>query len=453
MSAPRAGDLASEPYPAGGLARAAPHVLVAALGSAGDMYPFLRIARDLAARGHRVTVLGPAAHAAMGAAAGVAYRGLGTEAEYVELLEHPDVWHPRKGFAVLWHGMRRGLELLAEVIADDVPRDVPCVLLAHPLALPSADLARAARPGLRIVAAWLAPTNLRTVHDPMTIGPLRIPAWVPSSWRRRLWRCLDATVIDPIALPDLNAVRARAGLAPVAHFVDHLQAVADANVTLFPRWFQPAPPDWPRPLVEGAFQLYDAHDASGHADGTLAPALAAFLGAGDAPVVFTPGSGNRQAARWFDRALRATRRLGRRAIFLTPHRAQVPATLPPGVLWLPYVPLRALLPRVAALVHHGGIGTLAEALRAGVPQLVVPLAYDQFDNGARVARLDAGRVLAGWRARPRRLALTLAALLRSDAIRTGCAAVAARIAADEPARVVIEIEALLGLMPTGHEVD
>jgi rhamnosyltransferase subunit B len=311
------------PAPADGVAAPAPHVLVAALGSAGDMYPFLRIARELAARGHRVTVLGPAAHAAMATAAGVAFRGLGTEAEYVELLEHPDIWHPRRGFGVLWQGMRAGLELLAGVIAG-LPRDERCVLLAHPLALPSADLARAARPGLRIVAAWLAPTNLRTVHDPLTIGPLRVPAWVPLAWRQRMWRHVDTSVIDPVALPDLNAARHRAGLAPVTHFVDHLQSVAHANVTLFPRWFQPAPPDWPRPLVEGGFQLYDAHSSATGVDTLateLAPELAAFLRAGDAPIVFTPGSGNRQAARWFDRALRATGRLGRRAIFLTPHCA------------------------------------------------------------------------------------------------------------------------------------
>jgi rhamnosyltransferase subunit B len=126
----------------------------------------------------------------------------------------------------------------------------------------------------------------------------------------------------------------------------------------------------------------------------------------------------------------------------------VPSALPANVLWLPYVPLRTLLPHAAALVHHGGIGTMAEALRAGVPQLVVPLAYDQFDNGARVERLQAGRALAGWRARPRRLALALAALLRSDAIRAGCADVAGRIAADErQGGVAAQVEALLGLAP------
>jgi rhamnosyltransferase subunit B len=50
-----------------------------------------------------------------------------------------------------------------------------------------------------------------------------------------------------------------------------------------------------------------------------------------------------------------------------------------------------LLPQVAALVHHGGIGTTAAALAAGIPQLIAPFAFDQFDNAARTVRLGVGQ--------------------------------------------------------------
>ena len=417
------------------------HLLVATLGSAGDMYPFLRLARGLQARGHRVTMIGPAVHAAMAEAAGVAFVGMGTEAEYLAMLEHPDVWHPRRGFGVLWGGLGDKLDLLAELVADQ-PVDEPLALLAHPLALPSAALARAARPSLRVVTAWLAPANLRSVHDPLTIGPLRIPRWMPLAWRAALWRRVDRDVIDPVALPALNAARARRGLAPVAHFIEHLETTADASLTLFPPWFAPTAPDWPRPLAEGAFPVYDPHPAA------LSPELAAFLDDRPPPLVFTPGSANRQAPRWFERALGATNRLGRRAIFLTTHREQVPAALPAHVLWQAYVPLRAILPRCAALIHHGGIGTTAEALRAGVPQLVVPLAYDQFDNGARVQALGAGRSIAGWRAGPRGLAAALATLLASPAVAHACATAAKRVEADTAVDLALLAERLL--LPVGQ---
>ncbi len=51
------------------------------------------------------------------------------------------------------------------------------------------------------------------------------------------------------------------------------------------------------------------------------------------------------------------------------------------------------MPHAAALVHHGGIGTTAQGLAAGLPQLVSPLAHDQFDNAARLQRLGVGRTL------------------------------------------------------------
>ena len=412
-----------------------------AAGTAGDVYPFLRIARQLRERGHRVTLLGVAVHAGMAASEGVPFHALGSEAQYRAALEHPDVWHPRKGFGVLWAGMRDSADMLPDHVAA-LPADEPLAMLAHPLALPGAALARARRPDLRVVAGWLAPANLRTVHDPMTFGPLRIPRWMPHAWRHWLWRRLDAALIDPVAVADINAAHARYGLTPVRHFIDHLQSVADANLTLFPTWFAATPPDWPRPLAEGVFALHDPQLAA-----TLAPELEQFLHAGDSPVVLTPGSGNRQAARWLARAVEAVRLTGRRALLLTPHRAQVPASLPPGMLWLPYVPLRTLLPRAAALVHHGGVGTTAEALRAGVPQVVVPLAYDQFDNAARVTALHAGCGLPGGTAgaRPRALARALGRLLASPRIAEGCRRAAQLAAADEQVDLAGQAAALLGL--------
>jgi rhamnosyltransferase subunit B len=399
------------------------HYLLVTVGTAGDMFPFMSMALALQRRGHRVTLAGPLPHAHYAEQAGLPFQALGSEKEFLAVVADPDLWHPRKGLALVMRGMRAGLELLPAYM-DTLPL-APCVMVAHPLVLAAAQLCRTGRPQLRIAAVFLAPSNLRTVHDPLTLGPLPVPRWVPLAWRRWLFRRLDASLIDPHALPDLNAARLARKLPPVPHFVDHMQEVADLSVTLFPDWFGKTQPDWPRPLLSGQFQLYDPN-----IDAALPAALQAFLSQGARPVVFTPGSGNRHAAAYFSDALHAVGRLGIRAVFLTPHREQVPAQLPPAVLWQAYLPFRALLPHVAALVHHGGIGTTAEALRAGIPQLVVPLGFDQFDNGARVRALGAGTVLfAPLAPRFRRRSLLvrkLRWLLSSDALAARCREVAAR---------------------------
>ena len=387
------------------------HVLVVTLGSAGDLFPFMRVARALREAGHRVTVLAPAMHEPWVRQGGLDFHPLSADPA---VLADPDLWHPRRGFAVIWRALRPGMADVRRHV-EALPAGEPCLMLAHPLVLPEAAAWRALRSDLTLVGAYLAPSNIQTVFDPLLLGPVAIPRWVPHRLRAWLWGRIGAMLIDPVALPDINAARKQLGVAPASGFLHAMKAAPDLSVTLFPSWFGAPRPDWPRPLCMGDFPLYDPHPQA-----PLAPEVAAFLAAGDPPLVFTHGTGNQQAARYFARALAVARSLGRRAILLTPHRAQVPADLPPSALWLDYVPLRSLLPHVAVLIHHGGIGTTAEALRAGTPQLIAALAFDQFDNGARVQRLGAGLSVRAAFLSERRLAGALATLLGSAELKAAC---------------------------------
>lgn len=392
------------------------HFVVVTIGSAGDLFPFMRVALALREGGHRVSMLGPVQHAPFVEPTGLAFHGLPADEA---VLDHPDLWHPTRGLAVVWRATRPAMAQIPAFVAA-LPQDEQVVLLAHPLALPEADLCRAQRPGLKVAAIYLAPSNLPTVHDPLMLGPYPVPRWVPLGARRWLWRRIGKALIDPVSLPDVNAARASHGLTPVASLIEHIVQVPDLSVTLFPEWFAPTQRDWPQPLARAGFPLFDPSPQA-----ELSPQVARFLEEGAKPVVFTPGTGNRQAAHYFRCALDACARRGLRAILLTPHREQLPAHLPTPVLWQDYVPLRALLPHVAALVHHGGIGTTAEALRAGTPQLVVPLAHDQFDNAARVKALGVGASLRVARLTSRRLEKRLEELVENKDVDDACRKVAA----------------------------
>ena len=399
-----------------------PAVFILTAGTVGDLYPLLRVALALQKRGHAVTLLGPEIHAHHVQQAGVTFTSIISTADYLEIMNNPDVWHARKGVGVILRGLQRGTEQLDNIIKM-LPQHERCIMLTHPLAVPAAAMARAVRPAVRVVTFYLAPSNLRSVHDPLTMGPLAIPRWVPARMRRWLWRRIDANMVDPIALPNLNAERLSRGLPPLQHYFEHMYGVGDLSITLFPEWFATTPPDWPQPLHSAYFQLYDPLQGQ-----DLPAPLREFLDTGEAPIVFTPGSGNRHANEFFEQAMLCAEKLCRRAIFLTPYREQVPAALPASVLWQDYVPISGLLPFVAALVHHGGIGTTAEALRAGVPQLVVPLAFDQFDNAARVCALGVGASISIAAARRGKMTKNLHILLSSQAVREGCRAVASQFA-------------------------
>ena len=66
--------------------------------------------------------------------------------------------------------------------------------------------------------------------------------------------------------------------------------------------------------------------------------------------------------------------------------------MPKGSAAFEYAPYSTVFPRAAVNIHHGGIGTSAQALRAGLPQLVRPQAYDQFDNARRLIDLGVAPV-------------------------------------------------------------
>lgn len=397
-------------------------MIFATSGTGGDLLPFVRLAAALQARGHSVSLLAPSLHEASLRASGLPFQLYGSPEQDQALLDNPLLWHEREGFGVVLRGLMPRLQALREQVLE-LPTGRPCVLVCHPILLPGADLARAARADVRVIGLVLAPSNLRTLHDPLMMGAQPIPAWLPMWARRTMWRLLDRIWVDPHILPALNAERVRLGLPAVAHFLAHMQDSGDALLCAFPDWFAPAPPDWPAQLAAGDFLLGEPSAAV-----PLSAELQQFLAAGDAPIAFTPGTGHRHAAEFFAAALQALRRLGRRGLFISPHAEQIPQPLPPELMWQPHAPFETLLPQLVAIVHHGGIGTLAEAMRAGIPQLLVPSGFDQFDNGERARRLGVAEVLPATRVNARRLQRQLLRLLEAPGRGEHCRDVAARFA-------------------------
>lgn len=395
-----------------------PLVIIATSGTGGDLLPFVTLGRGLLERRHRVVMLIPRFHQASVEASGLPFQTFGTHEQFQAQLNDPDLWNERKGWGVVWTGLAPHLDAMCQLI-EPLPAEQSCVVLCHPILVPMAALARAVRPDLRIVCTYLAPSNLCSGHDMLTAGSLRMASWIPVSWRQALWRLIHKGWIAPVTLPSLNAARVRRKLPPVRHFFEHMFTSPNASLGLFPSWFASVQADWPQPFTEGDFVSIPT--SSGTA---LSPELEQFLSSGPPPIVFTPGTGHRHAAHYFIAATDALKRLGRRGLFITAHAAQLPDSLPPDIMWQSHVPFDALLPRVAAVVHHGGIGTTAEAFRAGIPQLIVPFAYDQFDNGLRAKRLGVAEVLFAKRLSARRLHKRLAWLLASRDVAQACATLA-----------------------------
>jgi UDP:flavonoid glycosyltransferase YjiC (YdhE family) len=410
--------------------------LLIPIGSHGDVHPFVGLGLALRGRGHDVTVLTFTYFEKTVRAAGLDFVGLPLTEDFDEGLKNPDLWHPRRAFTLV---MQKSVLPYLRPIYDAVTeRYVPGETVVVPGSL--AFGARVAQDKLGIPTAnvHLQPVLFRSEYHAPILPPTFMPDWLPRFAKRLQYRLANALVVEPVLTRGLNAFRAEVGLPPVHDIMGGWWHSPQRVVGLFPDWYGPPQPDWPPQVRLTGFPLYDEREVR-----PPSPELDDFLRAGEPPVVFTAGSAMRQGHGFFAEAAQACRLSGRRGILLTRFPEQLPARLPENVRHFAYVPFSQVLPRAAAFVHHGGIGTTAQALAAGVPHLVMPLAHDQPDNADRLRRLGVARVLPPARFRAPAVARALDDLLASADVAARCRDYAGRIRTarplDEACRLIEEL--------------
>jgi UDP:flavonoid glycosyltransferase YjiC (YdhE family) len=131
-------------------------------------------------------------------------------------------------------------------------------------------------------------------------------------------------------------------------------------------------------------------------------------------------SATQNAREFFERSVAAMRALRKRAILLSPFAENVPPDLPPEIRYFGYVPHTRLLPRSAGIIHQGGIGTLSKALSAGIPQIIVPVNFDQPYNGAHAASIGVGAMLKPQEFHPEKIVKEIQNLHASTAVAEKC---------------------------------
>jgi len=408
--------------------------LFATLGSLGDLHPYVAVARALTERGHRAVITTSEEYRRDVEQAGI---------EFAPVRPSMADMGDFQALVTRLFDVRRGPEILIrelvmphlQVAYDDLSgaADGADLVVSHPLTVTLPLVAEMRR--LPWVATVLSPLSFMSRHDP--------PVIAAAPWLRKL-RALGP---KPYALVfDLLKRSARGWEAPLRDFRAALGLASSRMMAIFEGQFSPLgnlalfdqelarpQPDWPANVRVCGTPVHDgaAPDAETRAD------LERFLAAGDAPIVFALGSSAVWVAGDFwDQAVEAARRLGRRAILVT--GPVTPERLPESVRAYPYLPYSIAFPRAAAVVHQAGIGTLAQAMRAGRPQLMVPVAFDQPDNARRAAALGLARVIPFQRVTARRLADELAALLEQPEYERRARAVAKDLAGVDGAACAAE---------------
>jgi UDP:flavonoid glycosyltransferase YjiC (YdhE family) len=385
------------------------HAFLIPYGSAGDVFPFVRLGRALRERGHQVTLVASGYFLSLADKEGLDFVELYPAAEYEqEVFGDPNLrlkmrHYARRTPAFVLDKMPRAYRIIAERYQPG-----QTVVAAHSWVF-GARVAQE-KLGVPLATVHLQPLLLGSIHDrrPWLPRPWP-PLWIPKLVLRLLHRWIDRQLG-----PAINAFRGDLGLPPVTRILNWWHS-PQRVLGLFPEWFARPQPDWPSNTQLVGFPLFDPVES---VDGPRDD-LETFLSEGEPPLIFSQGSLVKDARDYFAVSADVAQRLGRRAVFFTPHAEQVPASLPQGVRYFPFVPFR--LPRTAAAhVHHGGIGTIAYTLAAGIPQLTLPHGLDQPDNCRRLQGLGVSASLRPRAYRPHRVAGILRHLLDSPAVAERC---------------------------------
>ena len=392
--------------------------LLLPFGSSGDVHPFIGLGKALQSRGHRVRILVNGYFMAVVRAAGLECIELGSAEDFLQMTLDPDLWHPMRGTKKVLESLSLFLPQIYDAIVEHSVRGKTTVISST---LGFSALMAQEKLGIPVVTVHLQPAVIRSSIAPPTLTGLWMPSWMPMWARHMEWSMVDL-VIDQVMGRPIQQYRKTLGLPRIHGIMNQWFHSPLLTIGLFPEWFCPPQLDWPSQVKLTGFPLYDESDTA------IIPAeVETFLQAGGAPIVFTPGSAMRHGKPFFTAAVDACVRLKKRGVLLSRFAENIPANLPENVKYFSYVPLSKILPRAAAMVHHGGIGTTSQCLAAGSPQLIMAMGHDQFDNAAHVQKVNAGDVIRVKDFRGDVLMKKLRNLLESPLIQSGAQTCALRL--------------------------
>ena len=395
-------------------------IVFAVWGSLGDLHPYLAIARELQARGHHCVIATTNFHRERVGAAHLEFAPLGPHLDADATLMKNSM-HLRRGPQFLLRDIviPYTRQSFAETMAAIEGADL---LITHPITYGSHVAAQ--KSGIRWASTALAPMGMFSVYEgsPRTQSPELAKLESMGPWLDRALMKIARFNTNKWTKP-ITKFRAELGLPAGGNAVFEGQFSPELTLALFSPLFGQPQPDWPANTVVTGFPFYDEPSE-------MDTKLNDFLSEGEPPVVFTLGSAASMApGKFFDESLKAIATLKCRAVLIVglygPN--QFSQALPKGVAAFPYAPYEQLFPRAAVTVHHGGIGTTAQALRSGRPMLVVPFAFDQPDNAARVKNLGIGRSLFIHQYNGARAARELELLLNNSRYRENAADIGQQI--------------------------
>lgn len=361
--------------------------VISTFGSLGDIYPYLAIGLELKKRGHNVIIA--------------------TCPDYCKKIEEiglnfsPMRPNMPKDKQLLKEGtdLKKGSETIVKKwVIPEIESSVSDLLIAakdadilinHSFCYAGPIVADKLK--LLWVSGVLAPSGVWSVYDPSVIALNKFMYKVPSYGvlvNKILYNVIRKSVRSwgkPI-----YDLRRKMGLGPGGDPILEGKRSPHLCLALFSKELAKRQVDWPNQMHITGFSFLEKNNK-------LDDSLQKFIEEGEPPIVFTLGSllPELHADTFYSDSYEIMTKLNKRCILLVGNSFQyyLDQAIPEHIYVAKYVELRCLLDKALFVVHHGGIGSTSEALKAGCPMLIIPFCHDQPDNAARLEKLGVAKVL------------------------------------------------------------
>ncbi|HEY0786903.1 MAG TPA: glycosyltransferase [Acidobacteriaceae bacterium] len=406
-------------------------IVLATFGSFGDVNPLVGLALELKRRGHQAVLAAPEMFRARVSPLGLGFAPMRPEQDTSNQALVAMIYDIKRGTErglreFLFPSLRESYEDLLAAVTADGGADL---LITGELAYAGPVVAEIT--GIPWVSYVLAPFSFFSAWDPPVLPPYpmlaRVQSVVPGMGHlvRPFARWVTRSWCEPV-----YALRRELGLEPGQSPLFEAKHAPRLVLALFSRVLGESQPDWPVSTATTGFVFYDgASDTSI----SLTPELESFLRSGSPPLVFTLGSAAvYDAGDFYEQSARAAQLLGMRAVLVGADPRALPSIASsPEILPVSFAPFSLLFPRSALIVHQGGVGTTAQALRAGRQMLIMPYSHDQPDNARRMRRLGVARTIPRKRYSAERAAKKMTQLLQEPRYRERAVAAAQVIAGED----------------------
>jgi vancomycin aglycone glucosyltransferase len=332
------------------------------LGTRGDVQPMVALATGLIKKGHEVIICAPSENEQLARTNNCQFVAFGPEIKK-EVKENPE---EQKGGVAATITLKQGKKIIGDQInlLPDKIKGVDLVLGA----------------GI-VIGVQTASDILKVSYRLVAFYPILLGTTKDDPFKNRMMFGFGRKMMNLMMKSFINKQRANYGLQPIKDIWEHW--LGENVIIACDKELNKARDGSAFAFTQTGFMLLPSKNG-------LPANVDTFLNSGKPPVYIGFGSNSITSPEKYTAMFEQVRDTTNQRLIISKGWADLPVIDTHDILFVDEMPFEFLFPRLAAVIYHGGTGTMAAVTRAGIPQAAFPFIADQFDNRKQIVKLGLG---------------------------------------------------------------